>query len=451
MFKKILIAYVVSFIVCPVGFARVEREHISTAFLTSNSDVLEDGVQPLSPDLERWATKEFRDLNQSIFLYPKFVGNLADVQYRISDYKHDAKNRGQKFVTKTKDGVSITGTYFNRGSDKLLVVGEGFTNARETMTPFLSLFDDYDIALFDFRGQGHKPIKFFTPQFFATALVSSLFLHNLSIPKNLAISCSIAFMASIFGLNPFNWSARLSQATFGIDSSLITLGEKEELDVLAVIQEVKNRKQESKMTVLGCDDDAPEYKSIFGLGVCYGAFIFAKTQALYPGTFDKLILDGCWLDLPKVIAKLKKDLLMLDNPQKGGWSDTWPFNQAWCQNGAIFLTKNVWGLDFDRNNSIEDLLPKLNDTPVLFFHGKDDLMVLWDEFTTIWNKTGSKNKCVIVTSNDHVRNHLKQKELYKVLSELFLDLDYATFTKYIRNTKENMGAIKQYYVHKKHA
>ena len=46
----------------------------------------------------------------------------------------------------------------------------------------------------------------------------------------------------------------------------------------------------------------------------------------------------------------------------------------------------------------------------------------------MWNATATKKKAAIVTSNPHVWNHLKQKELYKLLIyDLFLQLPYEEF------------------------
>ncbi len=484
--KKIALFSVVFYAAVPSTAASPNRANIETAIAihdpTADTNIntsIEDSLKVLSPKLEAWAINEFAGLNQSIFFDTNFIVNSALVRERHLKYRHDKINRGQRFSAKTSDGFTISGTYFNRNSDKLLIIGEGFTNDREKMTPFLSTFNDYDIILFDFRGQGYNPTKIITPQFFATAL-ASYFFHNEYVKnglvkdrswsyivpplllasvvspilgatltsytvidkclengrnKNLLLSGLAALFVATFGLNPCNWSGRLSQMTFGVNSRHLTLGDKEEKDVIAVVKEARTKK---------------EYKQIYGLGICYGAFVFAKTQAMYPGTFNKLILDGCWHDLPSVISKLRKDLKMLSDPQRGGWSNVWPFSRPWCQNGVEICAKNFWGLCFDGKTSLGTHLLNLVDTPILFFQGKDDLLVSLDEFSDIWNKTASTQKTAIVTSNEHVINHLKQKQLYKVISELFFDLDYPLFVQKMKDVDGNMDFIKKHFEIKRH-
>ncbi len=462
LLKKLLLLSLGLSIVSSSIIASFDRTKIKTAFAIGAPSYLEtppieDSLKELSPQLERWASKEFASLNQSIFYDTNFIVNSERVRERHLKYGHDKRNKGEKVSFKTSDGVMISCTYFDRNSDRLMIIGEGFTNEREKMTPFLSTISDCDIVLFDFRGQGYKPTKFITPVFFGAALASYVLfnallkqdpaaadqskLFNKRTGKNLALSGVTALLISALGVNPFNWSARLSQMTFGINSNLLTLGEKEELDVLAVADGFKKKKEEQT---------GKEYKQVYGLGICYGAFVFAKTEAMYPKTFDKLILDGCWHDLPSIIAKLKKDLRMLCVPQRGGWSKVWPLSRPWCQDVVQVLARHVWGIKFDGNITLENYLPILTDTPILYFHGKDDLMVPFNEFTEIWKKTASGKKTVILTSNEHVINHLKQKQLYKVLSELFLDLDYGVFTDVLRDIDGNMKFIKKHFDVKRH-
>ena len=75
-----------------------------------------------------------------------------------------------------------------------------------------------------------------------------------------------------------------------------------------------------------------------------------------------------------------------------------------------------------------DFLPHLPEhLKVLFFHGKDDLMISRHEFEIMWTTAPVKEKTAIITSNPHVWNHLKQKEFYKLTCDLFLNLPHSEF------------------------
>ena len=92
------------------------------------------------------------------------------------------------------------------------------------------------------------------------------------------------------------------------------------------------------------------------------------------------------------------------------------------------IAQALFGVKFEAI-SILDYLPHLQDIPVLYFYGKDDLMVSRHEFEIMWNATTSANKTALVTSNPHVWNHLKQKELYRLVVDLFLECDTENFVR----------------------
>src|SRR5580692_12011893 len=105
----------------------------------------------LSPNIEKFAKHMHKNLNKSLFFQADFIGDSKKVRSHHLKKKHDPREVGQLFEITTEDGVVISCTFFDRGSDTLLVVGGGFTNSREKMTPFIDMFD-CDIVLFDFRG-----------------------------------------------------------------------------------------------------------------------------------------------------------------------------------------------------------------------------------------------------------------------------------------------------------
>ena len=281
-------------------------------------------------------------------------------------------NDGQIETVTTIDGEKLDCTYFDRGSDKLLIVGTGFTNAREIMTPFVAMFEKYDIVIFDYRGHGYKEKSW---------------------------------------LEPWTWE----MPRFKVDNRKVKLGAVEEKDVFAVVDYFKGKK---------------EYKEVNGLGVCYSTLIFVKAQSMRQKQneklFDKLILDGCWLSAENFTAKLIKDPKLLFKPQTGGWSDKWIVKQPWFK-PFMYKLRNFLAGEIPPNTQMLDYLPNIKGTPLLLWYGKDDLTITREEFETILSNIETKPTTAIITSNPHVINHLKQKEFYKMTCELFLDEDHETF------------------------
>lgn len=331
-------------------------------------------------ELELFAKKKFGHLNHSIFFDPSFIKDARKIrEYHLRDQYLESR-RGQLLEFQTEDKHTIHATYFNRNSDKLLVVGEGFTNSREVMSPFIDMFTHYDLIIFDFRGHGLDTRAF-----------------------------------------------SLSKHVFGVDAKHAQLGMVEELDVFAVIDGMKKRKH---------------YSQVYGLGICYSAFIFLKAEALRNGIFNKLILDGCWVSVPLVIEKLRQDPKLICDPQFGGWASHWLLGDYTVQEVLLWITTNILGLSLNQI-SLLDYLKHVREVELLFFYGKDDLMVKRSEFESIWSSITGVTKTAIITSNPHVRNHLKQKELYCLLCELFLNHNHQKFKEFLSD--EKAMAVAQLY------
>ncbi len=328
-------------------------------------------VFELPPQLEQLAKVCYPHLNNSLFFNTKFIQNPKEVRQW-----HRDRLGAQFFSVTTQDDVIIHCTFFDRNSDHAILIGPGFTNNREIMSPLLAMFDHSDVVMFDFRGHGYDEDH--PPSF---------------------------------------WKSSISQYFFEADARVATIAKKEELDVLAVAKRVRQLKNN------------PNYK-LYGVGVCYGALVFLKTAANFPHVFDKLVLDGCWLSLNSFIEKLKKDPRLICVPQEGGLKDNFIFKRKITQSALEFTATNILGFDLSDislANIIEKNKKNLQKIPIMFFHGKDDLMVLRDEFELFWNALPTPNKVAIITSNPHVRNHFKQKELYALLCKLFFELPHQDF------------------------
>jgi pimeloyl-ACP methyl ester carboxylesterase len=349
---------------------------------------------PLDPRLESVAKYLHKNLNQSIFFDPNFIRSEPS---KVREYQLQSKPArefvGEEFEITTDDGERLGATFFDRGSDTLLVIGEGFTNERENLSSFVAMFPEVDVVLFDFRGHGYRPFALNDTQ--------------------------------TWPVNPLRWA-------FGIDCKKVTFGQTEHNDVYAVVDGFKRIKQHRT---------GKAYKQVCGLAVCYSAFIFLKSLSVFPGLFDKLILDGCWLSLPLYFDKVKRDMKTICDPQAGGWSDHWFFSNPRVRDTVGYIAENyVLNLS---DISLLDFTPKIKNTPLLFFYGKDDYMVKRNEFEQLWNSLDTE-KTVIVTSNPHVRNHLKQKELYKLICDLFLELPQDHLVYYLHDS----SAVVLHYANK---
>jgi len=298
--------------------------------------------------------------------------------------------RGKQSSCKTTDGETIDYTYFDRDSDRLVVIGAGFSNPREFMAPFVGMFD-CDVLIFDHRGHGHRPMKWY---------------------------------------NPFTWKFNLLNAFLHIDGRKIKMGKVEHNDVIAVVEKLKKQKS---------------YRMVCGLGTCYSALTFIKAQDLYKkkmniNLFDKLICDGTWISLAKQVERMVQDPKKLSHPHHGGWHRRGPLGNSWFRLVVLKLGEFLTRIPFSKLNvELLDYVPSI-DIPILYFHSKNDGFAPLDEFQSIWkNTTGTNEKIAFITSNQHVRNHLKQKELYKLLCDSFMELKFDQFIDGLQNP-ENLVA-----------
>jgi len=333
----------------------------------------------LSRPVELFAKRFYGHLNQSLFFEPSFIVDAKKTREYHLRKQYQPDRQGVLVQAYAQDGQPVHCTYFDRKSDKLLIVGEGFTNSREVMSPFIDMFPEYDVVLFDFPGQGLE--------------------------------------ANAYALSSF---------CIGVDSSHTQFGGHEEKYVNAVIDHFKNNKR---------------YMQVYGLGVCYSAFIFLKAASMRHDLFDKLILDGCWVSVPLIVEKLNTDFRLIYDPQRGGWKNHWFWGTQIAQDCLMWFAKKILGLPVN-NTSLIEHLPEIPNIPLLFFHGKDDLMVHRHEFDMLWKGLSHvHHKTSIITSNPHVRNHLKQKELYALISDLFFKSDQQPFIEYLQDVKK----IAQFY------
>lgn len=267
----------------------------------------------------------------------------------------------------TQDGTSIPYTYFDRSSDKLVVVGPGLPVPQQMMIPYLKLFPHYDIITFDYRGQGFH--------------VS----HSSPVP-------------------PSKWFGRFLYQLFKFDLQITQLGLSEAQEVRAVVTQARTFK---------------DYKKVFGVAQCYSAPIFVQAACEEPGLFDKLILDGCWPSLTSVIRKITQyPSLICTTHNPRSWAP-WLTQQGWFQDFVQKLTESVAGIDLTKALSLEAMLQEL-EIPILFFQGREDVYCPLDAFFNIFQKS-SQSRIAILTDLPHGRNYLWGKEVFAAVSNAFFE------------------------------
>lgn len=355
----------------PSPFSLVHQTEIYNSFLGSMAipKATEDLVRQLHSHLN----------NSMYYRDTKILGNPEKVRkYQLKQIR-GVKSSGQLVDAQTSDGHTIHGTLLNRGSKKLLVCGGGFTNAREVGAPLGDLFDSYDVLFFDYRGHGSQ---------------------------------------TSHPLRPRTWKS-LSKRLLGIDRKHVSLGAHEDRDVHAIVSKVKSMKK---------------YDQVIGLGLCYSGLIFTKTAALHPDLFDKLILNGCWFSLQHAVEILARDPGLLARPQvHSRLARNWLVRQRWFQRGVLAFAQRFFDVEF-ATVSILDYAPSLKeDLEVLFLHGKDDVLIPMDYFEILWHATPCRKKTAIITSNEHIWDHLRQKEFYKEAVERFIDNSYEQFSHLLVN------------------
>lgn len=341
----------------------VAQSHISYDYKTEIVLGTQQGVE-LPVLVEEYAKQQYGYLNDSKCFKTSFVRDVKAVREHHLDPKNP--DRGQLISVTTEDDIEIKCTYFDRGSDTLVVVGAGFTNEREIMAPFVKMFENHDVVIFDYRGHGYEPTML---------------------------------------RDPASWvTCNLASNTFGIDTRYSRLGEVEERDVAAVVKGFRAWKN---------------YKQVNGVSVCFGSGLFLKAEAKHPGLFDRIVVDGCWNSLEKLISKYRYDLKLLCKPQTGGFKEYWLSQQIWAQDTFVWLAQHVWALNIDQALQVCDYAQCIKNTPVLFFYGKDDLTVYRDEFEEVYSALDTPYKVALITSNPHVMNQYKSKEMYKHACETF--------------------------------
>jgi hypothetical protein len=254
----------------------------------------------------------------------------------------------------TASGVPFEAFFFDRNSDTVLVLGQGFPGPKESMLGFVKLFSTYDIIVFDYRWV----------DILSFCLKPSTVMHPLK-----------------------------------------TLIYQEQEEVDAIMSFLNNKKK---------------YAQKVCLGQCYSAFSFVvnhvEGQKRGKKVFDKLILDSCPYSLEAFAETISLDPWLPFSPQYGGAPECIKslLKIPIVRKTLLTLLKLVAPSD-----SIKEYLLQLNDTPVLFIHGKHDLMVPLDHFDLIWAAAATSSKAALITPYRHADNK-RDRELFLFVCDQFI-------------------------------
>lgn len=169
------------------------------------------------------------------------------------------------------------------------------------------------------------------------------------------------------------------------------------------------------------------YKQVVGAGVCYssGMFILAQEQARKNGErgFDKLILESCWLSMQAFADNFLRDPYLVTQWGRGGapaWlrAITSSFPLYHIMRLLAYLILPHFGLD--------EHLKQVGDTPILFVHGRNDVLVSLDKFQQLWQAAGPAS-VALITPFQHSNNSSKAREVYTHVSRAFIEKPLGDF------------------------
>jgi len=183
---------------------------------------------------------------------------------------------------------------------------------------------------------------------------------------------------------------------------------KEKEEIIAVVRHMKQQKH---------------YDTIIGHGVCYSTYTLLaaqeEAQQQEEKLFDKLILDSTFHSMPEMARKIINDPWLIAEPQVNHTS-SW-FKSFVKYTGLELLIVTLTKLM--GYTSVEPLVSHIVDTPILFIHGKEDVLIpLENQFINIWDSADQTQKCALFTPFAHVKN-MRNRGVYKFICENFINSD----------------------------
>ncbi len=244
----------------------------------------------------------------------------------------------------TADGVKIPVDFVDNNSSRVLVLGQGFGGAKESMSCFVRAFGaEYDIVTFNYRW------------------TSRTYKYS---PKTLLNPIKRLFYDAVY-------------------------------DVFAVVDFVHSLKRSYKEII--CLGEC--YSAfLFVLAQAYAGILGKKL-------FTRMVLDSCWVSFDAFTESLSLDPSGYSYPQ--GRKCPWCVKTSLSVSIVHKLFTSFLG-SFAPYVSIEEFLQTLYSAPILFIHGANDPMVLHHHFEQLWSLASSTKRAVLFTPYGHVDNFHKK-------------------------------------------
>ncbi len=307
----------------------------------------------ISSEIKNIAKKQYSFLNETRYFKDRYFVKKYPLKVRE---KLLIEEKAEHFFIKTKDNHNLNSLFLDREKNKIIIIGPGLIQLKEHMALFTQIFADYDLLIFDWPGHDAS----------FSALKRFFFLLE---------DCRLGF--------------------------------REENDVFAVVDWIKNKKR---------------YGKIIGFGSCYGAFIFAKAQAIKEKKkqrlFDKLILFCCWPSVELILKKYSHDpKLMIDN-QKGGWN-YWFLQYDFCERLFFCIAQSLFRVDI-KKLTLDQHLEYIKKIPVLFIHHSKDILIDNNNFENMFAKLATDEKVAFIAPFPHARAHILDKEFFAYICNNFI-------------------------------
>lgn len=311
----------------------------------------------LNDHFKAMAKKEFGHLNDFENFNTKLLKNKKARKQFLEE------ESAQKIELETVDNIKIEGYFIDRGANKAILIGQGFPSCCTKLVPFLKLFPDYDLLIINYRWH--------------------------------------------------NWQSSLNFSSDMLSNPIAKYIYEAKNDVIAAVKFLKNRNQ---------------YESITGIGLCYSGLIYVIAQAMVLSQeneellFDKLIIDSSYFSTEEVVNSVIIDpKLCCENKYGGTPKVIQSILSAQPISKVIKVMGNMFTGDQFERLSIEWYLPMIARTPIMFIHGKNDLLVPYRHFETMYQAAYNTSCCALITEHEHTLNHIKAKEAYAYLAKMFIE------------------------------
>jgi hypothetical protein len=325
----------------------------------------------ISQELVKNVKPQYNYLNESEFF--KFQSRLNIKKNPVlirKNFLEDKKERVSEFTVVTEDAYKLSCLFFDRNSDVAVVLAPGLGGLKEHLALYTQIFKNVDLYLFEFRGHG---------------------------------------IASWYDLRPW-------KKMFYLDTSC-ALGAEEEKDVFVVVDFVRKNKK---------------YEKLVGFGSCFGAFVFAKAQAIKEKKriplFDKLILYNCWPSVGSIVKKFSHDpKLMVSSGREAGWNFCF-LKYDFCEKLFCKMASNLFWVNVEKL-ALDEYLQDIKVVPTLFIHNDKDMLIKEDEFLKMFKELKAEQKFALIAPFAHNKAHIADKEFFAFACNSFISENSVDFMK----------------------